>query len=123
MSEPTNPPPEDVSGRHAADTGPAGADPGAVGGAGGAGGEPEPEPPVSLTPPGARPTPPPLEADTVRILAVGIVVWFAGFLVLLPLRSRLAADGHELWLWTCLAGGVLGLIGLPLAVRARARRN
>jgi hypothetical protein len=103
VSEPANPPPEAVSERHAADT-PA---------------PTEVEPLASLKPPNARPTPEPLEADTVRIVVVGTALWFAGFLVLLPLRGRLAEDGNEIWLWTCLAGGLLGLLGLLLAVRAR----
>ena len=41
----------------------------------------------------------------VRIVIVGTALWFAGFLVLLPFRGRLADDGNEVWLWTCLAGG------------------
>ena len=65
------------------------------------------------------PAPEPLEADTVRIMLIGTALWFAGFLVLLPFRGRLADDGHEVWLWTCLAGGLLGLLGLVLATRAR----
>ncbi len=113
MSESANPPREGASGDHPDDTQRAG-DRAADGSAA------EPEPPISLAPPNARPTPPPLEADTVRIVTIGTVLWFAGFLVLLPLRSRLVADGNELWLWTCLAGGALGLIGLLLAIRARA---
>ena len=46
--------------------------------------------------------------------------------MLLPFRGRLAEDGREVWVWTCLAGGLLGLVGLLLAIRARAaarRRN
>jgi hypothetical protein len=104
VSEPANPPPEEVSARPAADT-PA---------------PTELEPLASLKPPNARPTPEPLEADTVRIVAVGTALWFASFLVLLPFRGRLAEHGNEIWLWTCLAGGLLGLLGLLLATRARA---
>jgi hypothetical protein len=104
VSEPAKPPPEEVSARPAADL-PA---------------PTELEPLASLKPPNARPTPEPLEADTVRIVAVGTALWFAGFLVLLPFRGRLAEHGNEIWLWTCLAGGLLGLLGLLLAVRARA---
>ena len=110
VSDPANPPPEEVSGRDAVD--PPSGSPAAA--------PAEPEPPISLKPPNARPTPPPLEADVVRITIIGTALWFAGFLVLLPLRGRLADGGHETWLWTCLAGGVLGLIGLLLAVRARS---
>jgi hypothetical protein len=67
-----------------------------------------------------RPAPEPLDADAVRPVTVGTVLWFAGFLVLLPFHRRLADTGHELWLWTCLAGGGLGLLGLWLCLRHRA---
>jgi Protein of unknown function (DUF2530) len=74
------------------------------------------------TPPrrASRITPEPLDADAVRPVAVGTVLWFAGFLVLLPFHGRLVESGHELWLWTCLAGGGLGIIGLILCLRHRA---
>jgi hypothetical protein len=107
VSEPANPPPEGVAGRRDLP------DPRPPTPA-------EPEPPISLKPPDARPTPPPLEADTVRIVAVGTALWFAAFLALLPFRGRLVDHGHEVWVWTCLAGGLLGLCGLLLAIRARA---
>jgi hypothetical protein len=71
------------------------------------------------TPP-ARPAPEPLDVDAARIVAGGTVLWFVAFLVLLPLHGRLVAHGHELWLWTCLAGVGLGLLGLPLCLRQRA---
>jgi hypothetical protein len=48
------------------------------------------------------------------------VLWLIGFLVLLPFHHRLVDAGHEVWLWTCLAGVGLGLIGLPLCLRQRA---
>jgi hypothetical protein len=70
--------------------------------------------------PASRPQPEPVEVDAVRIVVIGTVLWFAAFLALLPFRARLADAGNEIWLWTCLAGGVLGLIGLPLALRHRA---
>ena len=122
MSEPANPPHQDVSGRDLPDT--SGSAP--LGSGGGASAAPVPrpaeaEPPlVSPTPPGTHPAPPPLEANTVRLVLVGTALWFVAFLVLLPMRGRLTDDGHSIWLWTCLAGWVLGLIGLPLAMRARS---
>ncbi len=68
----------------------------------------------------SRPAPEPLDVDAVRVVATGTILWFLGFLVLLPFHARLADSGHELWLWTCLAGAGLGLIGLPLCLRQRA---
>jgi len=68
-----------------------------------------------------RPAPEPLDVDAARVVAAGTILWFVGFLVLLPFRDRLAAAGHEVWLWTCLAGVGLGLIGLPLCLRQRTR--
>ena len=66
-----------------------------------------------------RPVPEPLDVDAVWPVAAGTVLWFVGFLVLLPFRHRLIDAGHELWLWTCLAGVGLGLIGLPMCLHQR----
>ncbi|GAA0684616.1 DUF2530 domain-containing protein [Kitasatospora atroaurantiaca] len=66
-----------------------------------------------------RPSPPPLEANDVAIVGGGTVLWFLGFLVLLPFDSTLSANGHPYWPWICLAGAGLGLIGLWYC---RARR-
>jgi hypothetical protein len=67
-----------------------------------------------------RPAPEPLDVDAFRVIVAGTVVWLVAFLVLLPFRARLADHGHEMWLWTCLAGFGLGLIGFPLTLRQRA---
>jgi hypothetical protein len=67
----------------------------------------------------SRPAPEPLDVSAVGFVGTGTALWFLGFLVLLPFRSRLADAGHEVWLWTCLAGGLLGLLGLPLCLRQR----
>ena len=60
-----------------------------------------------------RPTPPALEADTVRLVLIGEVLWVVAFVVLLVVHRD--AD----WLWTCVAGFVLGALGILLARRAR----
>jgi hypothetical protein len=67
-----------------------------------------------------RPAPEPLDVDAARVVAAGTILWFVGFLVLLVFRARLTAAGHEVWLWTCLAGTGLGLIGFPLCLRERS---
>ena len=65
-------------------------------------------------------TPPPVQINARRIVAVGTVIWFVAFVALLPFWSWLGDHGHRIWLWTCLAGWVLGLLGL--AVMSRHRR-
>lgn len=72
----------------------------------------------------SRPESPPVEpfdVDGVRTVAVGTAAWVLAFLALLPFRSRLAESGHGLWLWTCLAGAGLGLLGLEVVRRRRER--
>ncbi|WP_377270694.1 DUF2530 domain-containing protein [Peterkaempfera sp. SMS 1(5)a] len=70
--------------------------------------------------PALRPAPEPLEANDVAIVTGGTVLWFVGFLVLIPFQGRLSDAGHGLWSWTCLAGAALGLIGIWYC---RARRD
>lgn len=68
----------------------------------------------------------PLDADGVRTVEVGTALFFLGFLALLPFYGRLADDGHTWWLWTCLSGVGLGLLGMEYCRRrrvARARRE
>ena len=61
-----------------------------------------------------------MEADDVAIVTGGTVLWLIGFLVLLPFHGWLSAHGDTKWLWTCLAGAALGLIGIWYC---RARRD
>jgi hypothetical protein len=70
-----------------------------------------------------RPAPPPLEADDQRVTAVITAGWAIALVVLFLVRGQLPA-GAQWWLWTCLAGFVLGLFGLwyvPRMKRSRAR--
>ncbi len=70
-----------------------------------------------------RPAPPPLEADDQRVTAVITAGWAIALLVLFIVRGQLPA-GSSWWLWTCLAGFVMGLFGLwyvPRMKRARDR--
>ncbi|MCX2925671.1 DUF2530 domain-containing protein [Streptomyces sp. NEAU-W12] len=56
--------------------------------------------------------PEPLEGPVVATVVGGTLVWFALFLVQLPFYGWLDDHGHTWWLWTCLAGGGLGFIGI-----------
>jgi hypothetical protein len=64
-------------------------------------------------------TPPPVQINARRIVAIGTLVWFVGFVALLPFYGWLGDHGHRIWLWTCLAGWILGLIGSVIMMRHR----
>ncbi|MCM2420000.1 DUF2530 domain-containing protein [Streptomyces sp. RKAG293] len=57
-------------------------------------------------------TPEPLEANDIATVLVGTVVWFVLFIGQLPFYGWYADHGHAWWIWTCLAGTLLGLFGL-----------
>ena len=64
--------------------------------------------------------PPAAHINSRRIVAVGTAIWFVGFVALLPFYSWLGHHHHRVWLWTCLAGWILGLIGYLTVRRHRA---
>lgn len=64
-------------------------------------------------------TPPPAEVNSRRIVVFGTVLWFVAFVALLPFCGWLGDHHHRIWLWTSLAGWVLGLLGLALMSRHR----
>lgn len=66
-----------------------------------------------------RPEPKPLDVDGVLAVSIGTIAWGVAFLVLLPFYGRLADQGREWWVWTCLTGALLGLAGLWYCVRRR----
>lgn len=61
----------------------------------------------------------PLDVDGVGAVATGTVLWLVALLVLLPFRDRLAEHDASWWLWVCVAGAGLGLLGLPYVIRRR----
>jgi hypothetical protein len=65
----------------------------------------------------------PLDVDGTRTVAVGAVLWLVAFVLLLPFYGRLSEDDHTWWLWTCLAGFGLGVIGWDYCRRRRNRRT
>jgi Protein of unknown function (DUF2530) len=69
------------------------------------------------------PAPPPLEANDQLVTAVGTVGWAVALVTLLVLRDQIP-PAERWWIWTCLAGVVMGLFALwyvPRLKRARAR--
>ncbi|CAL9503027.1 DUF2530 domain-containing protein [Streptomyces sp. enrichment culture] len=56
--------------------------------------------------------PEPLEGPVVATIVGGTIVWFVLFLVQLPFYGWFDEHGRTWWLWTCLAGGGLGFIGI-----------
>jgi hypothetical protein len=71
-----------------------------------------------------RPSPPPpLEANDQLVAGVVTAGWAIALVVLLIVRDRLP-PGSRWWIWTCLAGVVLGLFALwyvPRLKRSRAK--
>ncbi|MBA3417532.1 MAG: DUF2530 domain-containing protein [Geodermatophilaceae bacterium] len=70
-----------------------------------------------------RPAPEPLDVNATTVIVAGTAAWFTAFVVLLFFAGRLADAGQLVWMWTALAGWVLGLLGLWIAVRQQRRRR
>ncbi|MDQ3463248.1 MAG: DUF2530 domain-containing protein [Actinomycetota bacterium] len=70
-----------------------------------------------------RPAPEPLDVNATTVIVAGIAAWFIAFVVLLLFAGRLADAGQLVWLWTALAGWLLGLLGLWIAGRQQRRRR
>lgn len=69
-----------------------------------------------------RPDLEPLELDDTRVVAAGTVLWLLALPVLAV--AALLGDGVHAWqLWTCVAGAVLGVLGLRYIARRKAARR
>jgi hypothetical protein len=66
-----------------------------------------------------RPKLEPMRINEAKVIWIGIGLWAAAFLILLPFRNTLISDGHGWWLYTCLAGAGLGMVGLPMVGRRK----
>lgn len=67
-----------------------------------------------------RPKLEPMQINEAKVIWIGIGLWAAAFVILLPFRSTLISGGHGWWLYTCLAGAGLGMLGLPMVGRRKA---
>ena len=70
-----------------------------------------------------RDPPPPLEASDQLVTAAGTAGWAIALVVLLIVRTDIP-PGQRWWIWTALAGFVMGLFALwyvPYLKRSRAR--
>ncbi|HSX96515.1 MAG TPA: DUF2530 domain-containing protein [Streptomyces sp.] len=56
--------------------------------------------------------PAPLEGPIVPTIVGGTILWLVLFVVQLPFYGWYEDHGHTWWVWTCLAGGGLGFIGI-----------
>ena len=65
----------------------------------------------------------PLDVDGVRTLEVGTGLWLIAFIALLPFYAKLEETGRLWWLWACMAGFGLGLLGLEYCRRRRRARQ
>ncbi len=64
----------------------------------------------------------PLDVDGIRTVGIGVALWtVTGLVLLLVYRDDLEADGNQWWLWTCLAGVGIGLLGWAYCRRRRDR--
>ncbi|TNC42782.1 DUF2530 domain-containing protein [Mumia zhuanghuii] len=52
-------------------------------------------------------------------MTVGSILWLAVLVGLLPFLGTLQRNGDVWWLWTCLAGFGLGLIGVEYCRRRK----
>ncbi len=55
-----------------------------------------------------------LAVDARLVVAIGTAAFLLAFVVLLFFWSWLGAHGHRVWLWTSLAGWILGALSFPL---------
>ncbi|GAA3512917.1 DUF2530 domain-containing protein [Actinocatenispora rupis] len=70
-----------------------------------------------------RPVPEPLDTNSVPVVLTGIALWVVAGLILLLRHAQFARAGHGWWLWTCVAGIVIGFALIGYEVHRRARRR
>lgn len=66
----------------------------------------------------------PYDVSMMPFAVGGTVLWTAAGLVLFLYKDELEARGLTMWLWTCLAGVIGGLMGIiVMHIRERRRRR
>ncbi len=65
----------------------------------------------------------PADPPMVPFAIAGIAVWAVLGLVLLAFHGWLSRHGHLNWLWTCVAGFLLGFVGLAAMIRHDRQRK
>ena len=63
----------------------------------------------------------PLDVDAVRTVQIGTALWAIALVATLIFRDKLGDNGREWWIWTCIAGLLLGLAGVYITTRRRKR--
>ena len=59
-----------------------------------------------------RPDPAPVATDDRKAVLVGIALWIIGLAAVLIFLVPVTAAGDSWWLWACVAGLALGVVGL-----------
>jgi hypothetical protein len=59
-----------------------------------------------------RPDPAPVRTDDRKAILVGITLWLLAMIAFLLFLHPLIEAGHRWWLWSCVTGIGLGLVGL-----------
>lgn len=67
--------------------------------------------------------PRPLDVDGVGTAVVGSIAWALALIATVVYYDTLREQGRDWWLWTCLAGLGLGLIGFEYCRRRRTRER
>jgi hypothetical protein len=76
---------------------------------------------VSDEPRRVSPSVTPLDVDAVRTVQIGTALWVIALVATLIFREQLQDDGREWWMWTCVAGVILGFMGIIITTRRRRR--
>ena len=66
-----------------------------------------------------RPDPEPVKTDDRKAMLVGLGLWLVALVILLLLLGPLTTAGLDWWLWCCVAGLALGILGLVVTHRSR----